>query len=99
MQAGKMTLKNNLQQPLAAQPRVGVGPFNQQLLLTIQNVSTLLNVSRSTLERKRIDGTGPPYIRIGQRVLYPEKQFMDWVESNLVRSTAEWNTKKTSEGT
>ncbi len=44
----------------------------------------------STLAKKRLDGSGPPYIKIGAKVLYPTDDFNRWVESfPRVRSTAD----------
>lgn len=43
----------------------------EPVFLTTRETATLLRVSLDTLERMRASGTGPPWKRIGKRVLYP----------------------------
>lgn len=69
-----------------------------QKLLSIRDLMDFLGLSRATLERKRLDGTGPPYVRIGMKIYYPERLLAEWIERNVVRSTAEWNAKRQAEG-
>ena len=50
-----------------------------------------LSLSPSTLEKLRISGQGPPFIRLGLRAIgYLKTDLDDWLESRRNRSTAEY---------
>jgi hypothetical protein len=38
--------------------------------LSVLEAAAHLNVSKSWLDKRRLDGLGPPYIKIGRRVCY-----------------------------
>jgi predicted DNA-binding transcriptional regulator AlpA len=38
--------------------------------LSVREAAAYLNVSKSWLDKSRLDGTGPRYIKIGRRVCY-----------------------------
>lgn len=44
--------------------------------------------SEAWAERARLEGTGPPYIKIGRSVRYRASDVEDWLEANLRRSTS-----------
>ncbi|MBV8523264.1 MAG: helix-turn-helix domain-containing protein [Acetobacteraceae bacterium] len=47
--------------------------------LTPPEAAARLRVSRSTLDRARADGSGPPFVRVGRRrILYPEAELRRW---------------------
>jgi predicted DNA-binding transcriptional regulator AlpA len=47
--------------------------------LTEEAAADRIGVSRKTLQRYRITGDGPPYVRIGpRRVAYPEEGIAAW---------------------
>ena len=46
-------------------------------------------VSERTLENLRQRGDGPPFAKIGRRVVYPLAGLDAWLTEHLVRSTAE----------
>jgi excisionase family DNA binding protein len=49
-----------------------------------------LRLSRSTLEKMRLSGDGPPFIKSGKRiVLYKTEDLEQWLESRKVQSTSE----------
>ena len=58
-------------------------------LLPVGPAAKLLNVSTKWLERHRIEGDGPPYVKIGRRVVYRRADIMAWLEQRRFRSTAE----------
>lgn len=60
-----------------------------EVFLTPNEVAKRLRSSARTLERKRIDGTGPPFLRFGRRVLYRADDIDEWSRAQVVRSTAE----------
>lgn len=46
-------------------------------------------LSVPTLERKRLVGDGPPFVKAGKSVIYRRSDLDDWLSSRLVRSTSE----------
>ena len=58
-------------------------------LFTPDELAKVLKTSTRTLERKRIDGTGPPFIKFGGRVLYPPEGAEDYIRERTVTNTAE----------
>jgi predicted DNA-binding transcriptional regulator AlpA len=52
-------------------------------------VATRLGISVRTLERKRCDGTGPRFVRVGRAVRYRESDLVEWLVRQTVSSTSE----------
>lgn len=44
-------------------------------------VAEFLNVARSTIDRWRRQGKGPPYRRIGNRCMYLMSEVQEWLEA------------------
>ncbi len=55
---------------------------------TEQELARRLRVSPKTLERKRRDGSGPPYTKAGHRVIYSRRLAAEWIARNTFFSTA-----------
>ncbi len=45
-------------------------------------------ISGRTWERRRSDGSGPPFIHIGAAVRYPSDTLREWIRANAVKSTS-----------
>ena len=64
------------------------------LLLTTIEVAGMLRISRRTLERMRVDGTGPRYLKVGpgkrSRVLYRQSDVEAWLGKFNFGSTSEY---------
>ena len=60
-----------------------------EALLTPDEMAKVLKTSTRTLERKRGDGSGPPFVKFGGRVLYPPEGAEDYIRERTVTSTAE----------
>ena len=58
-------------------------------LLTQSEAAELLRLSERTLERSRVSGFGPPFCKLGRRVLYRADDLDQWITSRVVRSTSE----------
>ena len=58
-------------------------------LLTQREAAELLRLSERTLERSRVSGFGPPYAKLGSRVLYRADDLDQWITSHIVPSTSE----------
>ena len=65
-----------------------VGPLVK--FLTERDVAELTGTARSTLSKMRLRGDGPPFVRVGVSVRYPEDDLREW-QSALPRrrSTSE----------
>jgi excisionase family DNA binding protein len=57
--------------------------------MTQGQLALLLNVSERTLERWRIEGTGPAFTRAGRRVLYSRDIVERWLTVGIRQSTSE----------
>jgi len=75
---------------------VNEGPLRSTglLFLTTIEVAEMLRLSRRTLERMRVEGTGPRYLKAGpgkrSRVLYREADVLSWLERYQFGSTSEY---------
>lgn len=49
----------------------------------------LVRLSKPTLERLRITGDGPPFLKLGRAVRYRKADVDGWLASRLVRSTSQ----------
>ena len=64
------------------------------VFLTSNEAADLLRISRRTLERMRVDGSGPRYLKVGtgkrSRVLYREIEIEAWLTKLSFGSTSEY---------
>ena len=54
--------------------------------LTTREASAFLRVSKPTLERWRMEGRGPRYVKIGHRVFYPRAELDGFLREQLVET-------------
>jgi hypothetical protein len=64
------------------------GNRQMERLLEVDEVAAKLRVSRSMLNKARVTGDGPPFIKIGSRVLYDERDLEKFIAASRLRSTA-----------
>src|SRR6266516_2239700 len=57
------------------------------VLLIPKEAAIVLKVSLSWLAKARMRGDGPPYIRIGRSIRYPEADLLQWIKSRQRLST------------
>jgi excisionase family DNA binding protein len=57
------------------------GKDEQELLLTTQQVSELVGLSKDTLNRLRLKGGGPPFVHMGRAVRYKLSEVYAWMEN------------------
>ncbi len=57
--------------------------------LTTQQVADIIGRSRRTLEKDRLEGSGPPFHKFGRRVLYKLEDVLAWAESCRRTSTSD----------
>jgi predicted DNA-binding transcriptional regulator AlpA len=58
-------------------------------LLTQPEAARILRLSERSLERHRVQGTGPRYASLGRRVVYARSDLLAWVQACTRRSTSE----------
>jgi predicted DNA-binding transcriptional regulator AlpA len=57
-------------------------------LLSLDHVIDLTGLSRSSLAKKRCDGSGPAFYKIGRAVKYEQADVESWIKSR--RRTSTW---------
>ena len=58
---------------------MGATPEPLVKLLTDRDVSAVTGAARSTLAKMRLRGDGPPFVRVGVSVRYPEDSLRAWL--------------------
>jgi hypothetical protein len=58
-------------------------------LLTQREAATALRLSERTLERSRVTGLGPPFVKAGRRVLYRPDDIDAWINAHVQTSTSD----------
>jgi hypothetical protein len=69
--------------------RLGNSEQNMLTLWTTDEAAKVLRMSARTLERRRLDGTGPKFVKLGGRVLYRPECVSAWADDRTFASTAE----------
>jgi predicted DNA-binding transcriptional regulator AlpA len=64
-------------------------PHLRERLLTPREAADLLRVSISWLAKARMRGNGPPYVKLGRSVRYPEGALLQWMKSHVRLSTSQ----------
>jgi len=62
---------------------------NSSRKLSVTEAATFLGVSKSWLDKKRLEGGGPTYIKLGRRVVYDLNDLEDFAASKRLRSTSD----------
>ena len=60
-----------------------------ETLLTQREAATVLRLGERTLERLRMTGLGPRYVKLNRRVAYQQCDLDEWVAGRLRHSTSE----------
>jgi predicted DNA-binding transcriptional regulator AlpA len=55
--------------------------------LAVDDAATYCGISTSYLNKKRVEGDGPTFIKIGARVVYSIKDLDDWLDARRRTST------------
>ena len=58
-------------------------------LLDTMSASRLMGMSKSFLDKMRVRGDGPQYLKVGNRVRYRHEDVAQWLEGRLLSSTSE----------
>lgn len=62
-------------------------PATRQMLRT-EAAAVHTGISRSTLEKLRLTGSGPEYIKLGRTVVYDPQALDAWLDANRRKSTS-----------
>ncbi len=69
-------------------------PVAEDMLLTTREAARYVRLGTSTLERKRLDGTGPPFVKLGTgkraRVVYRRSELERWLLGLSFVSTSQY---------
>ncbi len=57
-------------------------------LLKTRDAAKRLGIPKSTLEKLRLSGGGPIFVKRGKSVFYTEQDLTEWVQANRRRSTS-----------
>ena len=57
---------------------------SQAAFVDDREIAKLIGVSRSWLQQRRAHGGGPPYYRVGARIVYSPPEVIAWVRSQPV---------------
>lgn len=69
--------------------------FSEQELLTPREAAAYLRVSKSYLDKLRVYGGGPTFLRPGKRkILYRKSELDDWAADRTFTSTSEYDDPK-----
>jgi excisionase family DNA binding protein len=60
-----------------------------QTLLTQREAATVMRLSQRTLERLRVSGGGPRFVKAGKAVRYQQEALERWVAAQSRASTSE----------
>jgi predicted DNA-binding transcriptional regulator AlpA len=61
----------------------------ESLVVDTQGAATRIGLSVATLEKKRVYGDGPPFLKLGRAVRYRIADLDAWVAARVVSSTSE----------
>jgi predicted DNA-binding transcriptional regulator AlpA len=57
--------------------------------LSVREAAEFLGLSKSWLDKKRLDSGGPEYLKLGRRVVYDLNDLESWAASNRRHHTSE----------
>jgi excisionase family DNA binding protein len=62
-----------------------------EVLLTVKEAAERLKISKHTLNRWRVTGEGPPFVKYGPRLVrYLDRVLDDWAQERTHGSTSEY---------
>jgi excisionase family DNA binding protein len=68
-----------------------MGGMNNDVLLTVEEAAARLKISRHTLNRWRVTGEGPPFVKYGPRLVrYVDRTLDEWATKRTHGSTSEY---------
>lgn len=66
-----------------------MSPEAREDLFETELAAPYIKHAPSTMHRWRVEGSGPPYIKLGRKVFYRRADLDSFLDSHVVRSTSE----------
>ena len=57
-------------------------------IMTVIEAAGYIRLAKTTLNKMRVAGTGPRYLKMGKAVRYRRSDLDDWIGAKVVRSTS-----------
>jgi len=70
-------------------PRADVPLAGERVVFTTDQAAAYLGLSPTTLETLRTRGGGPPFVKLGRRVVYRSEDLATWLAHRVRRSTSD----------
>jgi predicted DNA-binding transcriptional regulator AlpA len=74
-----------MQAPMPADTAPAAAP----VIVDTDGAASLTGLSRSNLEKLRVAGSGPPFVKYGKAVRYRVADLNAWIEAHVVTSTSQ----------
>lgn len=58
-------------------------------IMTVIEAAGYVRLAETTLNKMRVAGTGPQFLKMGKAVRYRRSDLDDWIGAKVVRSTSE----------
>ena len=62
---------------------------HSELFVTTADAAKITTLAVSTLENMRVRGGGPPFVKLGRRVVYRRSDLLAYAAGNLRQSTSD----------
>lgn len=72
----------------SAAAAAGAAQSYLDMLLSEAETCALTGLAERTLQRKRVEGTGPKFVKLGRRILYRRRNVLAWIDANTHDSTS-----------
>src|ERR1035437_1476622 len=79
----------NPQSQVESDGAVGTSISSKPHVLTAKDAARYLGLAPQTLAKMRLDGSSPPYFKVGRRVLYSPEELDAWLALRRRRSTSD----------
>lgn len=66
-------------------------PTDPEALIPAKDVQAYIGLARQTLARRRVQGGGPPFVKVGASVLYRAGDLRKWLAQNTFSSTSAYS--------
>ena len=64
--------------------------MSNSLLISPEQAAAMLGIARQTLAKWRWAGFGPPFVKVGRKIAYPQRELDKWVAERTYHSTTEY---------
>lgn len=72
----------------SASHREAIETLQPDRKMSVREAANFLRLSKSFLDKRRLDGTGPEYLKLGRRVVYDARDLESWASNTKRRHTS-----------